>query len=750
MNAVSYLIGLALLAIVLVAFAATARSLRRWLVPAWSGPPSLLATLVLGISVATVTGEALGLLGLLDTPVLVLAAGIPAIVLYLKRPRPLAPEGARALRPEGRRRVPALLAIGAALLCAVHWAGPVLHSLDVGIYRQDSTWYHLPFAAWFAQTGSVTGLLQTDPLKLAVWYYPLNSELLHALGMVIFDNDVLSPLLNFGWLGVALLAAWCIGRPFGLAAATLLGATLVLDSDMMLVQAGNAPGDIAALACLLATVALLMTGGAAEARERGPGTAKLEIGSGALAVAGLATGLAIGIKVTMLVPAAVLSVGLLVAGGRLGLGRRAAVWFGGIAITGGFWYLRNLLHAGNPLPWLTLGPLPGPSQEPIYPRPAHSVAEYIADRHAWSHYFLPGFSETLGPLWFVVLFCAVAGLCLGLRRRHGALMRIVALAGLATLVAHVFNPISASGPDGGPIGFASNLRYAAPGLAIGLALLPLCENGWLARRVILPAYAVLVVFGAVASDEWVQPNLLGAIAIGIVAVLTPVWLLSGTASRYRRTVLAGLLAAVAIVGYAVQRHYFDGRYLADAAPPLDNPGFRSTPQWSLIQTWARDQRGLRIGIVGAPAAYGQYVFAGADLSNEVRYLGEPGSHGSLTAIKSCRRWRQRVNAGKFNALVITPEDPGSPIPARQIAWTESRVASLPALNALPAAVFVLVAPLDPRECSRIEARGPFPAGLPGWRLGTPGFFGAQPAPRPGLRQPLKSPGTAARRHPRAG
>ena len=142
----------------------------------------------------------------------------------------------------------------------MHWAGPVLHSLDVGIYRQDSTWYHLPFAAWFAQTGSVAGLLQTDPLKLAVWYYPLNSELLHSIGMVVLGNDLVSPLLNFGWMGVALLAAWCIGRPLGLAAATLLGAVVVVGSDMMLVQAGNAPGDIAALACLLAAIAILVNG----------------------------------------------------------------------------------------------------------------------------------------------------------------------------------------------------------------------------------------------------------------------------------------------------------------------------------------------------------------------------------------------------------------------------------------------------------------------------------------------------------
>ena len=169
----------------------------------------------------------------------------------------------------------------------------MLHSLDVGIYRQDSTWYHLPFAAWFAQTGSVAGLLQTDPLKLAVWYYPLNSELLHAIGMALLGNDLASPLLNFGWMGIALLAAWCIGRLLGLAAATLLGTVVVVDSDMMLVQAGNAPSDIVALACLLAAIAILVNSQARSDKRGGErGRAGLRSPQGQLAVAALAAGLA--------------------------------------------------------------------------------------------------------------------------------------------------------------------------------------------------------------------------------------------------------------------------------------------------------------------------------------------------------------------------------------------------------------------------------------------------------------------------
>jgi hypothetical protein len=701
MDVVDYSNGIFFFGALIAAFAISAGCLRSLLLPGWQGAPAALGSVVLGLSLAIVTAELLGLLGLLTAPALVVVSVATAVGLRVSRPSPVA--GPVPPAPAVGRLGIGVAAV-AALVTTVHWAGPVLHSLDVGIYRQDSTWYHLPFAAWFAQTGSVAGLLQTDPLKLAVWYYPLNSELLHSIGMVVLGNDLISPVLNFGWMGVALLAAWCIGRPLGLAAATLLGAAVVVGSDMMLVQAGNAPSDVVALACLLATIAVLFSGQASAAGAGAKGRrSPLAIAPGPLAVAALTAGLAIGAKVTMLVPVGVMTVGLLLAGERGGTGRRAAIWLGGLAATGGLWYLRNLLQAGNPLPWLNAGPLPGPNQEALYPRPAHSIAEYVADRHAWTEFFFPGFAETLGPHWFVVLFAALAGIVLGLRPRHSPLIRIVALAGAATLIAHAFNPISASGPDGGPYGFASNLRYAAPGIAIGLILLPLCETRWMAQRVLAPAYALLILVASIASAEWIQPQPILAIAIGALAVAVPIWLMSEPGRGRRALAVASLLALVAVVGYPVQRHYFDNRYRADLAPPLDNPGFRASSQWKLIQTWARDQRGMRIGIVGTPAAYGQYVLYGEDLDNEVRYLGEPQPAGGLTQIESCRSWRERIDSGRFDAIVITPEDPGSPFPPPQIAWTADDPAAVPVLRVNPAGVFLLAGPLNPSACRLLSA-----------------------------------------------
>jgi hypothetical protein len=698
LGVVDYSTGLVLLALILAGLTITARALRRMLVEQWTGAPALLACIVLGISTAVVTCELLGVVGLLSTPALLIASLAPAVVFTRWRPSPKTSYDP-PLASAGRMML--ALAVAASLLTAIHWAGPVLKSLDVGIYRQDSLWYHLPTAAWFAQTGSISGLLFTDPLKLAVWYYPANSELLHSIGMVVLGNDLLSPLLNFGWMSLALLAAWCIGRPFGIASATLLGAVLVVDSDMMLVQAGNAPSDIVALACLLAGIGVFANGRAAHqaAAASESGIGRIGIAPGALAIAALACGLAIGTKVTMLVPVGIITVAVL-ASGRPGFRSRAAIWLGGLLTTGGFWYLRNLIHSGNPLPWIDFGPLPGPHQEDLYPRAAHSVAHYVADSNAWTNFFFPGLSETLGPLWPLVVFAAFAGIVLGLRKRQPGAIRVLALAAAATVGAYVFIPISASGPNGAPSGFASNLRYVAPALAVGLVLLPLCETRAMARRVILPAYALIVAITALDSSEWVQPQLAPAVAIGAVAVLLPVWLLRQPPSRRARQALVCVVAIALVAGSVQQRQYFSDRYQPAIAPPLDNPGFRASEQWQAIQAWAIEQHNLKIGIVGTPAAYGQYLFYGDDLSNEVRYVGEPRAHGGLGSIANCQAWNREVRNAHFDVLVVTPEDIGTALFPRQFAWTRLGRAAVPILLEPPAAVYRVTRPADPTACTR--------------------------------------------------
>ncbi len=165
-------------------------------------------------------------------------------------------------------------AVGACAALAAAWMVPTLSTLASGMDRTDSLWYHLPLAARFVQTGDLGQIQFFDPIFLAS-FYPANSEVAHAVGMLFFDRDLLSPLINLGWLAVALLAAWCIGRPYGLAPQALIGASIALGSQSLVeFQAGEALNDITGVAFTLCAVALLVNGyasrTAARASDRAP------------------------------------------------------------------------------------------------------------------------------------------------------------------------------------------------------------------------------------------------------------------------------------------------------------------------------------------------------------------------------------------------------------------------------------------------------------------------------------------------
>ena len=69
----------------------------------------------------------------------------------------------------------------------------------------------------------------------------------------------LTPLLNLGWLALAALAGWTVGRRRGAPLAGL--ATIVAVASLPVIvqsQPGTAMTDIAVLAALLAGVALLL------------------------------------------------------------------------------------------------------------------------------------------------------------------------------------------------------------------------------------------------------------------------------------------------------------------------------------------------------------------------------------------------------------------------------------------------------------------------------------------------------------
>jgi len=302
-----YLLGVAEI-LLLVGFAwLGGASLRRWLLPRFEGAPALLATAVLALALLIWPAELLGSFSAWDpVPYLVLVAVI-GVGLWKFAPRP--PEGGDShpyllggvgipslWRDERRRRtlIATAIALVIAVVAVIHFAGGVKTRLSTGMTGFDSTWYHGPFAAGFFQSGNTWDLHFIAPQFLA-WFYPANGEIFHAIGMLAFSRDVLSPLLNLGWFVGCLVACWCIGRPYRVAPWSLALGAIALSVPALADQAGEARNDIVGIFFLLAAVAIALNG------ERDVRTTL---------VAGLAAGLAAGTKLNFLLPAAVLVIGL--------------------------------------------------------------------------------------------------------------------------------------------------------------------------------------------------------------------------------------------------------------------------------------------------------------------------------------------------------------------------------------------------------------------------------------------------------
>jgi hypothetical protein len=557
-------------------------------------------------------------------------------------------------------------------LAVIHFAAGVKLRLSTGMTGFDSTWYHGSFAAGFFQSGNTWDLYFIAPQFLA-WFYPANSEVLHAVGMGAFHRDLLSPLLNLGWFVGCLVAGWSIGRPYKVAPISLALTAVALSLPALSDQAGEARNDIVGIFFLLAAVAVALNAWVARSGASGAEAGGTEPGGpgvnrglslGALVVAGLAAGLAAGTKLNFLLPAGVFVVGLALIAPRGGRWRALAATGLSALAGGGYWYLRNLAHTGNPLPWVKhLGPiaLPAPEQA-LGGREGHSVLGYLTNSSIWSDWFLPGFHHGLTIFWPVLGTLALAGLLLCLSRRASPILRVAGLVGLAAALAWLVAPTSASGLTGSPHGFESGLRYLAPALILGLALLPtvslLCH-----RLAHLPVSSPFV------PDSGTKGELTGGIG------------------RRRALAGAGALVLLAVVaGYPLQRHYLEHRY--------ENPTFTAAGLDAAFE-WAQGIDDARI----ATTSTRQYPLYGKDLSNHVDYIGEEQPHGGLTAPKTCKAWRRLLNAGNYDYAITTRDrlEPGkSPYPP-SAAWTAGPGAQL-VLRIPPTVVYRLRSKLDPSAC----------------------------------------------------
>ena len=699
--------------------------LRQKLLPGWAGAPARLVESVTAIALLIWLDEILGTFGLFYAWALVGSSLLVAVAAGALLPGGgavggPAPEDALATAggggspaatgPAGPDAVAWLVTIGVVALVFAHWGLTTKDALDRGIFNFDSLWYHMPYATDMVQSHSVTGLHYTETV-FTNWFYPQNSELLHATGILLTHRDTLSLFLNFAFLALSFLAAWCIGRPYGRGHLTVVAAAIVLECHTLVVrEPGAAKNDLVAAALLLAAVAILVNA----RRVHNPKVA-LPVGW-PLAASGLAVGLAVGTKSTAVAMAAALTLAVIVLAPA---GRRWAAfgwWFIPALLGGGYWYLRNLIVAGNPLPQATsIGPISLPHPERLQEgRPNFNIVHYATDAGVWRHYFEPGLHQAFGALWPLVLLAAVAGGLLALLRGHDKIVRWAGAVALFGLIAYVFTPLSAAGIDGAPVGFAINIRYVIPPLLLGVVLLPLAArrlDGWRQWALLTGLLAVLVITDR--SDAALRdPARTFGIPLALVLVVIPAGLIwfgrsksvaTGPARQRRLSFVLSGFAALALlvlaIGYPVQRRYLKDRF--DASSEIPGLNLDSAYQW------ARDKSNARIGLAGTTAGFLSYGFYGTDLSNHVIYLGDKGPHGAYNAIPTCTAFRTAVNAANLDYLVTTPFlnfiHTGDPIFSPEAGWLRGDPAAIPIKHDGPTTIWRIDGQLNPAACSSANA-----------------------------------------------
>jgi hypothetical protein len=691
--------------------------LRRWIVPEFSGALARLADATIATGLLVLSLELLGTLSILRSGwivVVCIGVGLLAALLGWRK----APRNGHVVNAPPVQMIALLIALAVASFTVAEWTFPSQLSLDQGMFGGDTTWYHMPFAARFAQEHSIVHLHFTDPLRLAAWFYPQSSELIHGTAIVLFKTDWLSPLINLVWLAIALLAAWCVGRPYKVGPATLVAAAIVLDSGVMIeTQPGEGRNDIMGLAFLIAFAAFLINAHQRRAPDSGvvqdaPELDAPLLDKGPLVIAGIAAGLAASVKLTFLIPVVAIGLGVIVFSGR---GRRlTTAWVLGLStfLVGGYWYVRAAIKTGgNPLPQIGFGPLhlPRPDQMPLDPRPRFAVSHYLTQPTIYRRWFFPQLDNALGPLWPLILIIAVAAAVYVALRSRNKILRVIAVGALATAVVYIFTPLTAAGQEGSPTGFFTNTRYLIPGLVLALVLLPIARPlrapDSRARQTLLFLLAVYAIT-VLTTPRWYPGYIVGTVFLTLALVWAPAGLgLARTRQNASRAVVAGAAGAVlllaVVLGRAQEVQYVDHHY-------TETDHFLQDGGPKQAYAFARKQHDRRIGIAGSGEIFfGQYGFYGAGLDNYVQYIGVPGPDGAYRLATSCAQFRRRINAGDYDFLIVsqyTQDSPEAEYWYPIYAWIKTdpaleQIIEEPNITPEPDYVFKVKGKLDPAGCA---------------------------------------------------
>ena len=253
-----------------------------------------------------------------------------------------------------RNPFPTTLAVIAGL--ALAWRGILAYVFPPIGY--DALSYHLPTLAHWLREGQ----LSESPLNICCAGYPAAGELFFAWPAILIGNDTWVDAVQVGFAvyaaiavaGIARIAS--VSRPNALVAGSLFALT-----PIVLTQANTTDVDLILVAGFLATTFFVLrfleppVFGLRRHASTGP---RSELRFELLILAGIAAGIALGTKLTGVVPllifAATILTGGLVAAARGRLRAWTAVAACGAFVltalaVGGFWYAKDVVDHGNPV-----------------------------------------------------------------------------------------------------------------------------------------------------------------------------------------------------------------------------------------------------------------------------------------------------------------------------------------------------------------------------------------------------------------
>lgn len=731
MSAGAYAWGCIVLGGTLGLLAAAASALTRVWFSDWDRALRLLAGTALVLAWVFAVSYLLGALGAFrPVPVFLgLNVGAAALLIAL-RDRGRDGAGGAAVPRRDRewwRDWPMLAAIAGTIISVGTWLPATAHAYRYGILEPDSTWYHGHTVGRFLQTGWLTRIqpVGTDAM---VPFHPVNREVLDALLVMPWHRDLVLPLVSLAGLGLLLLAGWCVGSYWQRAPLGLLAMALIASPATIRVsQPGSLKNDLLAAAFMTSGIALVLHG-----RRRLP----------AVALSGVMLGLAVGTRTNLILPVAVIvatGLGMFVLGhirdrrdpGELapeegtenepttGDGPRPAgpeparwlvaiTWVGALVVYGAYWYVRNWVRVGSPLPWsdISLGPLhleqAGTGEQRYFEQ---TILHWRNHPQLVSSALRPGLRLAFGDLWWAWALLGTACALLAAWKLVANGRRSLWSAGLAVagglgVLAHAATPLSlVASPDSpvAPTNIAINTRYALP--AFGLVVLAgvaSVTRRWMELAFSLLLLALVVVaavptrlyddasFDGEATDRPLV-LVLGAVLGGLAAAaIVGLPHLQERPPLQRFAGLAVPLLLLGVLALPAANSYLDRRY----ATPVPVHGGE-------LWVVTRDLSDTQIGMATTSVPY---PYFGEDFSNEVAYVGVAGVDGLLRDARTCAEWVRELRERQFTYVALTPH----PLATLPVSTAKSWTLALPGTEVVhdqgEATLIQLPPDLDPSAC----------------------------------------------------